>query len=110
MNIHTKRALALLSTEVVLAASFLASGAIGLRTASAHPGHEEDDPGWSCITDGNRICGPGNPDGVPAGCYDDAGMLVAPWPCFVVVNPDGTSDVYVGEEHRGTGALPGPAA
>jgi len=109
MNIHTKRALALLSTEIVLATSFLYSGAAGLRgTASAAP--QEDDPGWSCVTDGNRICGPGNPDGVPPGCYDDGGMLVAPWPCVVIVNPDGTSDVYVGEEHRGTGALPGPAA
>ena len=63
MNIHTKRALAILGTEVVLAASFLTSGAIGLRTASAHPGHEEDEPGWSCSVDGNRICG----DGIPAG-------------------------------------------
>ena len=109
MNIHSKRALALLGTEIVLAASFLYSGAAGLRgVATAAP--LEDDPGWSCITNGDRRCGPGNSNGVPPGCYDDAGMLVAPWPCVVIVNPDGTSDVYVGEEHRGTGALPGPAA
>jgi hypothetical protein len=52
----------------------------------------EDDPGWNCVTDGNRICGPGNANGVPPGCYDTAGVLVAPWPC---------------QWHEGTGALPG---
>jgi len=54
----------------------------------------EDDERWDCVTMGDRICGPSNSNGVPAGCYDDGGVLVSPWPCRVVVNPDGTSDVY----------------
>ena len=29
----------------------------------------EDDPRWDCRTDGNRICGPGNAQNVPAGRY-----------------------------------------
>jgi hypothetical protein len=91
MNITTKRALALIGTEVVLAASIAYAGVTGLHgTAVASP--QEDDPGFSCVTDGNRICGPGNANGVPPGCYD-AGVLVAPWPC---------------SWHEGTGALPGP--
>lgn len=56
----------------------------------------EDDPRWSCVDDGNRICGPGNIEHQPAGCYDDGGVIVAPWPCHVVVNADGSSDVYEG--------------
>lgn len=37
---------------------------------------QEDEAGWSCMTNGNRICGPGS--GAPAGCYRD-GELVIPW-------------------------------
>ena len=68
-------------------------GALG---AGIHPGHVpmEDESSWDCVSDGNRICGPGNPQGQPAGCYDDGGVLVAPWPCHVVVNPDGSADVF----------------
>jgi len=40
----------------------------------------EDESGWSCIDDGNRVCGPGNGQGVPAGRYDEGGVLVDPWP------------------------------
>jgi hypothetical protein len=29
----------------------------------------EDSPSWDCRRDGNRICGPGNAQGVPAGNY-----------------------------------------
>lgn len=39
---------------------------------------QEDDPGWNCATMGNHVCGPGNTEHLPAGCYDDA-MLVLPW-------------------------------
>lgn len=78
-----------------LALGFVASPAI-----HAHP-HvyaqqqqpEEDSPEWSCVDDGNRVCGPGNSNGALAGCYDEGGVLVAVWPC---------------EPHLGTGALPGP--
>lgn len=56
----------------------------------------EDDPAFDCVSMGNRICGPGNPQGQPAACYDDGGVIVAPWPCHVIVNADGSSDVYTG--------------
>ena len=48
-------------------------------TAQAHPGHQEDDPGWNCTVDGNHICGPGNSNGVAPGRYVD-GALADPWP------------------------------
>lgn len=41
----------------------------------------EDMPCWSCVDDGNRVCGPGNSEGKPAACYDDGGVIVAYWPC-----------------------------
>ena len=34
----------------------------------------EDESGWSCGDNGNRICGPGNPQGVPAGRYVESGV------------------------------------
>jgi hypothetical protein len=42
---------------------------------------EEDEPGWSCVDDGNRVCGPNNTEGKPAACYADGGVIVALWPC-----------------------------
>lgn len=79
-----------IAMAAILAATALAAPAI----AAAQP--QEDDPGWSCVDDGNRICGPNNPQGAPAACYDEGGVIVAMWPCHVVVNPDGSSDVYTG--------------
>jgi hypothetical protein len=87
----------------------IAAAGIGIGHANATP--EEDQPGWSCVHDGNRICGPGNAEGAVAGCYQDDGTLVVPWPCWVVVNDDGSSDIYVDSSvHVGSGALPGPSA
>jgi hypothetical protein len=40
----------------------------------------EDEPGWSCVDDGNKVCGSGNEQGVPAGRYDEGGVLMDPWP------------------------------
>ena len=40
----------------------------------------EDESGWSCVDDGNRVCGPGNGQAVPAGRYDEGGVLVDPGP------------------------------
>lgn len=61
------------------------------------PPPAEDDPAFDCVRDGNRVCGPDNAQRKPAGCYDDGGVLVAPWPCHVVVDPaTGESDVYEG--------------
>ena len=41
---------------------------------------DESESGWSCVDDGNKVCGPGNELGVPAGRYDEGGVLVDPWP------------------------------
>lgn len=76
--------------------------AAGPLVAPAHADTiNEDDPGWSCVDDGNRICGPGNAQGAPAACYDEGGVIVAVWPCSVVVNPDGSSDVYTPDARGG---------
>ena len=32
-------------------------------------GPTEDSPGWDCRIHGNRVCGPGNAQNVPAGDY-----------------------------------------
>jgi hypothetical protein len=64
----------------------------------------EDDPAWNCITDGNRVCGPANTNDVAPGCYDDAGSLVAPWPCHVI------GDLRTGEADVFTGPANDPAA
>lgn len=89
-----RTALVVIGAEVVLAASFATAGLIGLSGhAQAQPA--EDEPGWSCTETALRICGPASDDyGHAPGCYSDTGKLVAPWPCTVVVNPDGTADVY----------------
>lgn len=65
----------------VLLAALATGGALMTATHAGAQPIEEDDPGWSCVDDGNRVCGPGNSNGVPAGCYDDGGVLFAPWPC-----------------------------
>lgn len=55
----------------------------------------EDDPRWSCVDDGNRVCGPHNANHVPAGCYDDGGVWVAPFPCRESIDPaTGDTDVF----------------
>lgn len=83
-------------------AVFGATMAIGLTmapgTASAHSpiAPMEDEPGWSCVDDGNRVCGPDNAEGKPAGCYDDGGVMEFAWPCtpwqpsYGYVHGDGT--------------------
>lgn len=82
--------------RTTLAAALLAAATFTSPTVYAAP-ITEDDPAWSCIENGNRICGPGNTNGVPAGCYNDLGALVSAWPCHVVVDPaTGEGDVYTG--------------
>lgn len=98
---------------VTVAAGILIGFAIGVPTGAAitaanenHAAPAEDEPGFSCVDDGNRICGPGNAEGKPAGCYDTGGVLVAPWPCHLVVNPaTGEGDVYTGQAELGMGAI-----
>ena len=53
----------------------------------------DDDPSWSCVDDGNHVCGPDNVEGKPAACYDDGGVIVALWPCHVVEIGNGQTDV-----------------
>lgn len=48
------------------------------KTVQAVKPAAEDDPGWNCATMGDHICGPGNSEDLPAGCYDNA-TLVIPW-------------------------------
>lgn len=51
----------------------------GLAKSDPAPATNEDSPGFSCVDDGNKICGPGNAQGAPAGLYDDGGVLVFTW-------------------------------
>lgn len=73
----------------------------------------EDEPCWSCVDDGNRVCGPTNTEGHPAGCYDDGGVLEYVWPCNAwkpadgyvhgdgtVTFPDGHVSVPTGDDER----------
>ncbi len=78
--------------RTVIASALIAASVVSAAPVYASP--MEDSPSWDCATDGNRICGPGNAQGIAAGCYSDTGVMVAAWPCYVVVNPDGSSDVY----------------
>ncbi len=63
------RALAVTLSKVLLAWAILApiahhSTAVDLTVTT------EDSPGWDCRIHGNRICGPTNNQGVPAGNYN----------------------------------------
>ena len=89
--------------KTTLAAGILIGAAIGVPvgpaiiSAAAAPVLQEDDPGWDCTTSSGRVCGPlGDDLGHAPGCYADTGALVAAWPCHVVANADGSSDVYTG--------------
>jgi hypothetical protein len=84
---NKSKALALLMAKGVLGASL----ALGLATSQADTAKAqplEDEPGWSCVDDGNRVCGPDNDEGKPAGCYDEGGVLVALWPCAGPLSSD----------------------
>lgn len=73
----------------VIAALAITSTAVLSPVARAQAEPMEDQPGWSCVDDGNRVCGPENSEGKPAGCYDDGGVLWAPWPCAAWTPADG---------------------
>lgn len=91
-----------IGAQLAFAGSIMYVGAVsGVHgTASASPNEDQQ---WSCVDDGNRICGPGNSNGAPAGCYDDGGVLVAVWPCSwhtldngqrLLIASDGSADLY----------------
>jgi hypothetical protein len=73
-----------LTPLAVLAAKASIGAALALGFTAAPHAHAttvmEDDPSWSCVDDGNKVCGPGNANGVPAGRYDEGGVLIDPWP------------------------------
>ena len=93
---HMNRTIALVVVKAALGAS-LALGFTAAPHGDAHADDTtvifEDDPRWSCVDDGNKVCGPGNPQGVPAGRYDEGGVLIDPWPVDSYTYDDGT---YVG--------------
>lgn len=84
---------------VKLAAAVVITAGAALAVTVAPAAHadqtiQEDDPGWDCRT-GDHVCGPLSDDaGHQPGCYNDTLKLVADWPCSIVVNADGSSDVY----------------
>lgn len=45
--------------------------------------------GPHCVSEDDMICAPGNEQGVPAGCYDDGGVLEFEWPCIGWTPEDG---------------------
>jgi hypothetical protein len=81
MTTNTRRSIAALALAI--------SSAFTPAVAHADP-ITEDDPLWSCVDDGNRVCGPNNPEGKPAACYDDGGVIVAMWPCSPWTSDDRT--------------------
>lgn len=58
------------TTAVWTLGGSLALGFVASPTIHAHPhvyaSPQEDSPDWTCVDDGNRVCGPGNSNGVPA--------------------------------------------
>lgn len=68
--------------RTMIAALALALAGAGVACpAAAAASPNEDEGGWSCVDDGNHVCGPGNAEGKPAACYDEGGVIVALWPC-----------------------------
>lgn len=65
-------------------------------TVATYAAPLEDEPGWDCRS-GDGVCGPlGDDAGHAPGCYDDAGTLVAPWPCHAIgdIADPGTPAVF----------------
>ena len=64
---------------VVSTALALGAVAASCTPASADGPITEDSPAWNCVTMGNQVCGPTNPQHAAPGQYV-AGNLVVPWP------------------------------
>jgi hypothetical protein len=78
----TRTTITLVAAKAALGAS-LALGFAAMPHAVARADSvtiEEDSPQWSCVDDGNRIRGPDNPQGPPAGQCDEGVVLIDPWP------------------------------
>jgi hypothetical protein len=57
--------------------------AFGVNCTTGSSWHD----GPACVDDPPHVCEPGNPEGKPAACYDQGGVIVELWPCEPV--PDG---------------------
>lgn len=57
------------------------SATTSTTAGSTNTSIQEDEAGWNCARNGNRICGPGNSEGATPGCYRD-GHLVISWTRF----------------------------
>jgi hypothetical protein len=80
--------IALIATAAVLTSGLIAyatepvQGTPHAAAVTVTQAPTEDSAGWNCATMGNHICGPTNPESVPAGCYEDLedeGTLVVAW-------------------------------
>jgi hypothetical protein len=79
------------NTRRVIEALAIASASVLANVpapANASPSHY-------CVDD-DHMCKPGNSEGKPAACYDDGGVIVAEWPCYAVIRPDGSFDILEG--------------
>lgn len=81
----SSRKLSLTTSTALVLGGVLLGAAIGvpvgpilIAQAQAQPAVTEDDPGWDCRVQGDRVCGPTNDQGMPAGLYSN-GSLVAAW-------------------------------
>lgn len=61
---------------------------VPLPAWASDPGHDID---HDCV-DYWHVCGPFNPEGKPAACYDEGGVIIAEWPCLPVDLGDGRWD------------------
>lgn len=74
---------ALFASGLFVGLAFGISGGGYIAAAHADPGDTESDPSWSCVLDGNHVCGPRNDMGAVPGFYVD-GVLSQPWPTVSV--------------------------
>ena len=60
--------------------AFIATASVIAFAPAAHAdnGHAHS---YDCVDAGQHVCAPDNPRHVPAGCYDDGGVLEFAWPC-----------------------------
>ena len=79
--------------------------------ADANPGDAEDSPSFSCVLDGNQVCGPHNEMGAVPGLYNN-GVLVQSWPvirtCYFPAGQitDECYDTYVDASLVRMGGMP----
>jgi hypothetical protein len=86
--------------------SLYAAASCSANQAHANPGDSEDAPSFSCVLDGNHVCGPHNSMGAVPGLYMD-GKLIQTWPtvknCYAIPTPHCSEDwLDVGQVYLGT--------